>query len=197
MGKHVIILTLLICSGVWYSHHLNDWVDYDKSHVVRKEPVQTATHKKPFDHKGYTITPKAQFDIEARLLSKKYYSSDAGAKLSPMDFALGWGPMSSYNVISQMKIWQSGRWYKYRYEEPPLPLDEIVSHSANMHLIPANEKVLKTIKQARKGQVVRIRGQLVWIKGPKGWYWNSSLTRTDRGGSSCEVIWVERIEIVS
>ena len=40
-----------------------------------------------------------------------------------------------------------------------------------------------------------LRGQLVRADGQDGWHWISSLTRTDTGDGSCEVVWVETVGI--
>ena len=47
--------------------------------------------------------------------------------------------MSDQTVLDQLKISQSMRFYWYEYRmPPPIPQDEIMKHSANLHIIPAN-----------------------------------------------------------
>jgi len=47
----------------------------------------------------------------------------------------------------------------------------------------------------RVGDIVRLRGKLVDIDHPSGWHWRSSLRRDDTGGGSCEIVYLEDIEI--
>lgn len=141
---------------------------------------------------GYRFHPLADFRLEARILGTERYRFDPSAQLSPVDFALGWGPMSDSAVLERLNISQSGRWYHYSWrEDPPIPLGEIITHSANMHLIPADGRVKRHLLKARQGQVVALRGKLVRIEGPNGFRWASSTTRADSGDGSCEVVWVE------
>ena len=42
----------------------------------------------------WRLTPRADYDITARILSRADYRFDALADLIPEDLALGWGPMS-------------------------------------------------------------------------------------------------------
>jgi len=129
-------------------------------------------------------------------LSKENYYLGRGADLSPVDLALGWGKMSDESVLDDVKITQSGRFYYWRVESFPIPRKEIETHSANMHLVPANDLVKRTLKQVRKGEIVRISGSLINIKADDGWYWPSSKTRNDVGNGACELIWVESIYII-
>jgi len=47
----------------------------------------------------------------------------------------------------------------------------------------------------RIGQVVELHGQLIQADGKDGWRWISSLTRTDTGDGSCEVVWVDSVRV--
>ena len=57
-------------------------------------------------------------------------------------------------------------------------------------MIPANEAVAKRLLAVRTGQIIHLRGRLVRVDGKDGWHWVSSLSRTDTGDGSCEVVWV-------
>lgn len=115
--------------------------------------------------------------------------------LSPVDLALGWGKMSDERVLDSIDISQSGRWYRWRTDKLPIPMREIETHSANMHLIPANKSIKSTINRTRIGDIVEFSGNLIRVDAKDGWRWLSSLSRTDNGGHSCELIWVEKFEI--
>lgn len=150
-----------------------------------------------FSHKDYLITPLATFQIEARVLSSKHYRSGRESELSPVDLALGWGPMSDEAVLNKIKIRQSNRFYYWKVKKFPIPRRDIEQNSANMHLIPASNEIAKAIKKIRVGQVVEIVGYLVRVQARDGWRWKSSLTRKDTGQGACEVIWVEDIRVNS
>ena len=77
---------------------------------------------------------------------------------------------------------------------PPIPTDEIVRSSANMHLIPASDAVRTALARVRTGQIVRFEGELIEATEPSGWRWRSSLTREDSGAGACEVVWVESLD---
>ncbi len=163
--------------------------------LVAEDPVQgPPTRTEPWTVGFDRLTSLASFDIRARVLARERYRFDRAADLSPIDLALGWGPMSDTAVLDQLKIWQDGRWYYWSTSRPPIPEGEITAHSANMHMIPANPLVRRQLFRLRVGQVVRLRGQLIRADGGDGWHWVSSLTRMDTGQGACEVIWVETVE---
>lgn len=61
--------------------------------LVEQEPLQTLiSSAAPFAIGEFELTPRARYDITARVLSVESYKMDGGAKLSPLDFAVGWGP---------------------------------------------------------------------------------------------------------
>lgn len=159
-------------------------------------PAQGPTDKPAFAFKGFQIKPLARFAIDAKVLSREDYYLDREAKLAPVDLALGWKRMADPAVYRQLDISQGRRWYFYRWQgAPPIPVQEIVESSANMHLIPANAAVEKTLGKAREGASIRLTGFLVQATDPSGWRWTSSLTRSDSGAGSCELVFVERAQV--
>lgn len=146
---------------------------------------------------GYQVTPLADFALRAKVLGREDYRIDREAELSPMDLALGWGPMSDEDVLATIDISQSGRWYRWRAEHLPIPRRQIETHSANMHLIPADDGVLDALREIRAGQIVELAGQLVRADHIDGWRWVSSMTRNDTGARACELIFVQRARIIS
>lgn len=145
---------------------------------------------------GFVLTPRADFRIRARVLSRENYYWGDDAELAPVDLALGWGVMSDQAVLDRIEITQGGRWYFTRYEYPaPLPDQEIIRHSGNMHMIPANDWVRDKLNSIRPGQLIQARGRLVDVDHESGFYWRTSLTREDTGGGSCELFYVEQLFI--
>lgn len=164
---------------------------------IPDEPIQKNI-KRPqaFDFKGYTIIPLAEFDIKAKVLSRKNYNFGRESDLSPVDFTMGWGQMSDEAVLDQIDIKQSGRWYFWRVEQFPIPRKAIETQSANMHLIPADEYIENKLDDVRQGQLVHIDGYLIKAEASDGWHWQSSLTRNDTGNGGCEVIYVKDVSII-
>jgi len=147
-----------------------------------------------FDHEGYAIQPLARFSLVARVLSRSDYHLDRMSGLIPTDLALGWGAMSDTAVLRLLRIEQSDRFYFWSAAEFPVPRREIETHSANMHLIPADDAVRRVLRGVRPGALIQLSGQLVEVHSPKGWTIRSSLTRDDTGAGACEVVWVEALE---
>ena len=192
-----IIFLLLVALTVWKLLSDPDSVTLGPG-VKAEEPPRQVNISNPsgFDFRDYRITPLAKFQIRAKVLSREEYSLGREADLSSVDLALGWGNMSDEAVVEQIDISQSGRWYRWNAKTLPIPVREIETHSANMHMIPADDVVEAEIDRARTGDIIELTGKLVEIKADDGWRWKSSMTRKDTGANACEVIWVDRFEVV-
>ncbi|AXI04614.1 hypothetical protein HYN46_07985 [Aquirhabdus parva] len=189
---------LIGCLAIYaaYDHYRFRAIKHPEGSIVApNDPVQLDTNEPMALFKGYVIQPLKDFSIEARVLSTERYRFDTGADIVPIDIALGWGRMSDSAVIEQLNISQSGRFYRYSYKNaPPIPIGDIISHSANMHMIPANDLIAKQLENVRVGQILHLSGQLVEITDQhKRWKWKSSLTREDSGAGACELIWVKQV----
>ncbi len=163
--------------------------------IVLTEPSQT-TLAQPvrLAKDGFQVTALAGFELQARVILKADYG-DTGAKIAPVDLALGWGPMSDSRVLDALNVYQSDRFYFFEAKNQwPLPLENVGYYSANMHMIPASADVERALRGLKAGNIVRLRGYLVRVDGPDGFTWVSSLTRTDAGNGACELVWVESIQ---
>lgn len=170
---------------------------------VSGDPLQAPLSKplKDIYYNSYRITPKNEFAMKALVLSAKRYARNTGdhpSNLAPVDFAVGWGPMSDPEILTQINIGQQDRWYFFRSSGMSrLKPDGIYRHSGNMHMIPATQEVKDKLLQVQRGDVVSIRGYLVDVQAPVGgWRWVSSVSREDRGDGSCEVIYVTDVQIL-
>lgn len=143
----------------------------------------------------FTCTCFAQFSLEAVVLSARVYGVDRLMPFSTVDLALGWGPMSNPVNVAQVEIWQRGRFYYWtKPGNSNLTMQDIVWHSANMHMIPANPILDQELRKTRQFDVVSLSGYLCDVRGEDG-FWRSSRTRTDTGAGACEIIWVESFRI--
>jgi hypothetical protein len=187
-----ILLGSLVALGGWF------WWDGRAVHrpegvLAAEDPRQAepSGEDRPFEFKGYRLIPLAKYAVKARVLSRERYWVEGGAALAPVDLALGWGPMSDSKVLSAFSISQSGRWYHWSADTLPISAQEVVSHSANTHIIPADVLVRRAVLDFKEGDVVELEGYLVRVEGPGGFRWVSSLSRTDAGDGSCELMYVK------
>lgn len=98
------------------------------------------------------------------------------------------GSMSDTEIIKQIVITQCNRFYHWHVDSFPIPHEEIETHSANIHMIPATDDIGRRLKSIRPGEIVHVKGYLVEINGKDGYHWRSSLTRSDTGDGACELI---------
>ena len=162
------------------------------------EPLQSAVQDAaPLPRGRWLLTVRADYDLTARILAREDYHFDALADLSPEDLALGWGPMSENAVLAHFDISQDVRFYFWQSRGPlVIPREAVTGHSANTHLIPANDAVRAALKRLRIGEVVHLSGELVDGKRGDGAWIKTSLTRVDSGPGSCEVLLVKEVVVV-
>jgi hypothetical protein len=168
------------------------------------DPLQTALEAAPpgdatstISYGRWTLTPRANYDITARILSREDYHFDNLAALIPEDLALGWGAMSDNQVLRSFKITQGGRFYFWMpIAALPIPREDVIEHSANTHVIPADSVVRHQLARLRVGQVVHLTGVLVDGVRDDGWRVRTSLTRKDTGAGACEIMLVENVEVL-
>jgi hypothetical protein len=198
MSLRTLLITSLAAMGLWQGY--NDWqlrpVHPPDGLTAPNDPQQTDIGDEPVTSLGrWRLTPRARYDITARILSREDYHFDLLSDLIPEDLALGWGPMSDNRVLSAFEITQGARFYTWVPRQPlPIPRQAVIEHSANTHVIPADAAVRRQLKRLRVGQVVHLTGFLVNAVRDDGAYINTSLTRSDSGPGSCEVVLVEQVE---
>lgn len=163
------------------------------------QPLQTdiGSRIRPIQLGESTLIPLAGFSLQARVLAREDYRLDTEAEFSPTDLALGWGPMAEPGMADRLNVNQSGRFYHYSWgnEGPPIPQEEIVRNSANMHMVPASRPIADALDQVSADDIVELHGWLIRIEKNDGWRWQSSLTRDDSGDGACELIYVCSIEV--
>jgi hypothetical protein len=196
MTRRIFIFSVIILGYLV----IRDWdskpIEHPPGILVAERPLQVDLQPSTFMLNDYQLTRKASFEIRARVLSKEPYYLNRTADLSPIDLALGWGEMSDSAVLSQIDISQSARWYRTKYDlPPPIAEQQIIFNSSNMHMIPANKGIEKTLKKLREGDVVSISGYLVDVDHDSGWYWRTSMSRLDTGNGACELVYVETLSV--
>lgn len=195
--KILIIVALVILAAILYKS--KQPVRLGSGIKAPEAPLQTNIDSaKPFDFDGYQITPLAEFEATVKLLSKEDYSYDPGSVISPTDFAVGWGRLSDESILDNIEFEQSARWLHYKkINKASVELKELQTHTANIHLIPANDSIARQIKRAKHGQIIKIVGKLVFVNSSEqNFQWRSSLSRDDLGDGACEVLYLESLMTV-
>lgn len=198
MELRSVLLAALLVAGAY-----NAWQRFESRPLhppdgilAADEPHQADPAGAALVHRGrWTLTPRASYDITARILGREDYHFDAIADLVPEDLALGWGAMSDNRVLAAFDISQAARFYSWRPRAAlPIPRADVISHSANTHVIPADAVVGRELARLRVGQVVHLHGQLVDGVRDDGASVRTSLTRTDSGAGACEIMLVESVD---
>jgi hypothetical protein len=195
-----VLLGALVIGALW-----NLWRQFElrpvhpsDGPVAPTEPLQTDLERMfTARHGRWTLTPRAHYEITARILSREDYRFDPLSDLVTEDLALGWGRMSDNRVLAAFEVTQSARFYSWRPRKGlPIPRQEVIEHSANIHVIAADAHVGLQLKRLRVGQVVRLTGSLVDGLRDDGASIHTSLTRSDSGAGACEVMLVAGVEVL-
>jgi hypothetical protein len=201
MQVRAVLFSALAAAGLWQG--LNRWqlrpVHPPDGPIAPADPLQTDLEETPAVTTlgRWRLTPRARYDITARILSREDYRFDRLSDLIPEDLALGWGPMSDNRVLSAFEITQGARFYSWmpKQSDLPIPRQVVIEHSANTHVIPANSATRHQLARLRVGQVVHLTGFLVDGVRDDGTYIRTSMTRKDTGAGACEVVLVEQAEV--
>lgn len=195
MRKYIILI--LIFAVLWYIGDHRGHVELGPGEMAPEIPLQKnienpAPFVSPYYDEDVQFTPLADFQIKAKVLSAKDYLMGSESAVSPLDLALGWGPMSDETLVSQINVSQRSRWFFFEPKErKPMDFEMMLLHSSNMHMIPANSSLKKAMKDVRVGDIIELSGYLVQVDRDGGWSWKSSMSRKDKGNGACELVWVD------
>lgn len=199
MSLRTVLIIVVVVMGLWQAY--DRWqlrpVHPPDGPIAPEDPRQTDVGTEPITTLGrWRLTPRARYDVTARILSREDYTFDPLSDLIPEDLALGWGPMSDNRVLIAFEITQAARFYSWKPRQSlPIPRQAVIEHSANTHVIPVDAQVRRQLKRLRVGQVVHLTGFLVDGVRDNGAYIHTSLTRSDSGPGSCEVMLVEQVDV--
>ncbi len=191
------MVILLVVIGLGYFTH-NKLMQKRLAGIgpIPQKTIQESIAQTTLPRVGYVIEPVARYEIRAKVLSTERYRIGREAELSPVDFVLGWGPMSDNTVTEKLNITQGNRWYHYSWSDaPPIDPSIIIRSSAYTHLVPSDDNVRARLLNVLSGEIVNLKGHLINIKHPDGWSWRSSLTREDSGAGSCELMLVTEVTV--
>lgn len=164
--------------------------------MERQKPAIVRVSKDGYD---IMITQKAAYTVRGIVVSRENYHSGWNTLVSPSDVALCWGKLAENGTYKRLKWSQGNRWYFWRAgEEFGYNNDFIAGHSSNNHLIPATPNLAKAVKSLKEGDAVEISGHLVdvtAVRKSENYSWNSSVSMTDRGDGSCEIIYLTQVKV--
>lgn len=195
--KKIIFTSLILVVVVAYFFWPEKVISYPAGQTAPDQPIQqNLVSNKEWQQDEFNLKTLAEYKIKARVLSRNNFSIGRESKISPVDFALGWGPMSDQAIIDKIEVSQSNRWYHWKTETYPLPNREILLNSANVHIIPKDDLIEDKLNEVYKGSLIEMQGYLVEVTMDDGWHWRSSLRRDDTAGGSCELFLVEDLTIL-
>ena len=195
--KKLLIASALLIIVLVYFFYPETVISYPTGVMAAEPPQQTnLTSELKWTSEEYTLEALAEYKIKARVLSRNNFSFGKESDLSPFDLALGWGPMSDQSIIDKIDVSQSNRWYHWQADVFPIPKKDISLNSANVHIIPKDEAIKDKFDKVYRGSLIEMKGYLVKVTTSEGWRWISSLRRDDTGGGSCELFWVEEINVL-
>lgn len=203
--RYLLLILSLIFLSCGASTHYTIVVEEinPKKEPVQKNVIENRTFHIKNKKGSFFLEKLAEYTIQARVLHTKKYHYDYSSVLSPIDLVLGWGkflPLKKFDKY--YKVSQFGRWFYFKIKRgAPFTENYFYEHAANNHIIPANNNTKAIVLKIKKGNIIKIHGYLVKISGfvkKKGEFnWQSSLSRKDTGNHSCELIYVDSIQIGS
>jgi hypothetical protein len=171
---------------------------------VSQPPEQTAVDnadpiRLEADGYEFVITPLAHYVLRGVVVSSESYRTGWNSNLSPCDVAVVWGELAADDAWQKLAWSQSGRWYDWRWHgQQPFTNEEVVRSSSNTHVVPASSDLASAARSLTPGDIAELGGELVRIDGRKGQgkvWWKSSLSRTDTGDGSCELLYLRRLRV--
>lgn len=139
------------------------------------------------------ISVLESFEGEFRILGSKEYKDDAQAQFSPIDYAVTRGIFTEPEIARQISINQYDRYLNWKMARPPIPPRLATQLVSNMHIIPANPEIAAEIKKVKRGDLIRLEGDLVQINA-KDLVWKSALDWNGVGDGACKLIRVDSIK---
>lgn len=145
------------------------------------------------------LRPRASYRVTGYAAETSRTLLDQWDFVMPMDLALVWGPVADPAVLRHVKFHLTERYVSYRFDAETPRREQLPSHVANNHLIPASEDVARELARVRIGDLVTLQGKLVDVQiqdaaGREVYRARTSLSRTDVGSGACEILWVEAVE---
>ncbi|MCW5588723.1 MAG: hypothetical protein KIT27_03575 [Legionellales bacterium] len=199
----ILIISLLIfLLSWWYKDRLPNANEI--SPLLLREPEQTVTQHRTFvfNYLGDNITvePVANYKLWGIIASQNdvdnFFWGYEKDNVNIKDICVLYGDNLSNDQFPLWKIWNK-QWTCFI----DFPGNSYTAFNprqlSNNHLIAQDEAIRQRIQQLRVGDQIYIQGMLVNYQSKHAPYWRrSSKTRDDAGNGACEVLYVEKMEIL-
>jgi len=213
LKRHIFLILLITLSVTFFARNNCRNVTRIAPEVL-EEPIQRAV-KNPLpiffsrNDYAYEVIPLYEYEISGLIVSKinyKAFSIEKFNRVFPIDLCLIWGENVKSGVYRNpaLRFSQDCRWCNVQYLSSDIKFD--FNKISNNHLLVKEPVLERKLRSLAVGDQVKLIGKLVNIKatlkGEAGTYdassysWNTSVIRTDSGAGACEVIYVEKIEIL-
>lgn len=188
-----LLLALYACHGRNQLPNRGSW-----PRSMAEEPVQIPIEREPFsvvvEGRSYTVRPRFEYSISGMVVSCGFsrqlaeYRNDL---LNVMDAGIIWGSNLDPDVYRNLKFRTNGVWLEA--ETPERAVWERFDHEriSNNHLLTTNAVLRRRLQGLRRGDMVALHGALVDYGSRR-----TSRTRSDTGARACEIIWVDRLELL-
>lgn len=177
--------------------------------ALLQEPVQSATRQAPFQAKvgdvTYDINPLYSYELHGLVVSRHdseawwdYIHKAWNDQLNVADLCVVWGN-NIRNDAYQALSFSSGQFVCYVESKSSEDFAKFDATAlSNNHLLTANPRLAKRIKDVRLGDQVRFTGYLAEYSHTQGLPFKrgTSTVRTDSGNGACETVFVEDFEIL-
>ncbi len=176
---------------------------------VQTEPVQKEVHLPAFGaHAGkidYRVAPVADYEITGLVVSRHdsdawwdWIHAAANDHLNVADLCMVWGANAASGAYEKTSS-SSGQFVCYFESGDAQALQPSnVRALSNNHLLTADPRVAKRLRNVQLGDPVRLTGQLVSYSHNAGFAFKrgTSTTREDTGNGACETIFVPDLELL-
>ncbi len=208
MKKIILLIICIACLFIFTFIHrsstkkmLIESVDFQEAQsLLFSDPIQIDINDREiakFNKDNYLIEPMKKYQIAARILKIKEYTSGPAHEILPLDFVLGWKEMSDIDLIKNHKISirQSNRFYFWTIPSFDHISRKTIEHnSANVHIAPINSQIQEQVNYLQESDLVILQGFLINLRHTQNHYQlKSSLRRDDTGAGACEVLLVNKI----
>ncbi len=169
-----------------------------------QEPIQTDIEGENFEftYKGkrVDVDPVAEYEMWGLVVSHNNIQSVSdiyhdSSSVDTKDLCVVWGESLRNGSYQDVEFW-SGPWTcYYRYERGSTFQG---MHLGNNHMITGSDALRDQLAGVRKGDQIRVKGQLVnyHMEDWRNWWRRSSTNRFDSGDGACEVIYFTELEVL-
>lgn len=207
LPKFLLCIGILCLAYGWLEKgDLGSMTEIDQWSI--EEPQQTVFHgaafELPYRGKTYVLEPIADYEIEGLVVTRNDISAfddiyhDENS-VDVVDVCLVWGGNLDAELLGKIAFWSEPWSCNFQTNDGQAFRQFSGDQLSNTHLLPASDSVAHTLRSIRRGDRVRLIGQLVNYY-PQGEEWrrrNSSTIRTDTGNGACEVMHVSSANVLS